>query len=80
VLPAVAQAELARRGIVAASEDDIAEQSPSEALWNWFGAQPDHVKAQARQRLDAMTELTLLQGTMKMAKSAAVRALRTSTM
>jgi hypothetical protein len=26
VLPAVAQAELARRGIVAASEDDIAEQ------------------------------------------------------
>lgn len=75
VLPAVAQAELARRGIVAASEDDIAEQSPSEALWNWFGAQPDHVKAQARQRLDAMTELTLLQGTMKMAKSAAVRAI-----
>ena len=75
VLPAAAQAELARRGIIAANEEGIAELSASEALWDWFGEQPDHVKAQARQRLDAMAELTLLHGSMKMAKSAAVRAI-----
>lgn len=73
VLPAVARQELVRRGICASTAEAAAEQSASEALWDWFGQQPSKVKEEAQKRLEAVAEVVLLHETVKVAKNIAVR-------
>lgn len=73
VLPAVARQELVRRGICAETVEAAAEQSASEALWDWFGQQPGKVKEEAQKRLEAVAEVVLLHETVKVAKNIAVR-------
>ncbi|HQS97923.1 MAG: hypothetical protein B7X90_17760 [Novosphingobium sp. 17-62-19] len=73
VLPIAARQELVRRGISAETAEDAAAMSEAEALWDWFGQQPDKVRVEAQKRLDAVAEVHLLHGQMKVAKNIAVR-------
>ncbi|QDH35827.1 transposase domain-containing protein [Porphyrobacter sp. YT40] len=55
LLPAEAQADLARRGFACAQPK--AEPNASAAAWEWFDAQKASVKAEAQQRLAIVTEI-----------------------
>lgn len=73
VLPIAARQELIRRGISAETPEQAAEMTAAEALWDWLGQQPEKVRAEAQKRLDAVKEVHLLHGQMKVAKNIAVR-------
>ena len=75
LLPIAAREELIRRGIASAEAGEIETPSEADALWEWFGAQPDKVKAQAQARLDAVSGVYLLAETLKVGKAAAVAAI-----
>lgn len=77
VLPNAARMELFRRGISVEPTADFAQISQSEAQWEWFGQQPEKVKAEAQKRFEAIVEVHLLHGTMKVAKNVAVREVAT---
>lgn len=73
VLPIAARQELVRRGISVETAEEAAALSEAEELWEWLGQQPDKVRAEAQKRLDAVSEVHLLHGQMKVAKGIAVR-------
>ncbi len=77
LLPAPARQELARRGICSDADNATVDVSASDGLWEWFGQQPDKVKVEAQNRLDAVAAVYLLHNTMGVAKNAAVREIAT---
>jgi putative transposase len=76
LLPPAARAELVRRGISAATKEEGELRSAVDALWDWFGRQSEKTRAEAKARLDAVSEVYALQG-MNVLKAVAVREVAT---
>lgn len=74
LLPVAARQELVRRGFCSGAMAAAEEASETEQLWQWFGAQPDKVKNEARSRLEAVSAVLLMTETLHVGKNAAVRA------
>ncbi len=73
LLPLPARQELLRRGMLDDAEEGSEPASASEDLWEWFGGQPEKVKAEAQRRLDAVAAVQQLHEGLKVGKNVAVR-------
>lgn len=62
-LPGTAQLELAARGLLATrlTPAEADPEAASNAQWRWFDAQNERTKAEARRRLDILTQLEVLE-------------------
>lgn len=62
-LPGTAQLELAARGLLATrlTPAEADPEAASNAQWRWFDAQSERTKAEARRRLDILTQLEVLE-------------------
>lgn len=62
-LPGTAQLELAARGLLATrlTPAEADPEAASKAQWSWFDAQNEKTKAEARRRLDILTQLEVLE-------------------